>query len=114
MHSKVFITQIPHKWNPEISALVPTMSIIPAEEFGKIIEIMPPAASRHSIDSIAPILKETLSEYDYDRGDSIISLGDPAIIALACAILGKYKDGKFKVLKWERATKRYFPVDICI
>ena len=39
-------------------------------------------------------------------------MGDPAIIALAGAIVSDVNNRKFKVLKWDRDEKRYYDIEI--
>jgi hypothetical protein len=39
-------------------------------------------------------------------------IGDPAIIALAGAVVSEMNRGKFKVLKWDRDEKKYYDIEI--
>lgn len=103
---KVYVTQIPHRKDQDTGAFVPAFNISPAQEHGDIIVMMPPRASFYNTADLVKQLDNHLREYDYEAGDSIISIGDPSIIAVAFAILGK-KFGKFTVLKWDRNTGRY-------
>lgn len=103
---KVFITQLPHKRDPVTKALVPSVNITPATEYGELVFMMPPQAAFHATGDLVAQLKKHLKDYDFEGGDSIVALGDPAIIAVAFGILGKYH-GKFSVLKWDRQICRY-------
>ena len=42
-----------------------------------------------------------------------MAMGDPAIIAVACAILGK-QSGRFTVLKWDKNVGRYLPAHVSV
>ena len=55
-------------------------------------------------------LKKELSTFSDD--DYLLLIGDPAIIALAGAIVSEMNRGKFKVLKWDRDEKRYYDIEI--
>jgi len=111
--AKVYITQVPNRKDPVSKALVPSVNIAPAAEHGELIVMMPPQAPFHATGDLVKQLTEHLKEYDYEAGDSLVALGDPAIIAVACAILGKMK-GKFTVLKWDRNVMRYLPCRIVV
>jgi len=39
-------------------------------------------------------------------------MGDPAIIAVAGAVVSEVNGGKFKVLKWDRDEKKYYDIEI--
>lgn len=111
--AKVYITQIPNKRDIATGAFVPAVNVTPAGEHGELVVMMPPQASFHATHDLVKQLKEQLKDYDYDAGDSIMALGDPAIIAVAFAILGKTR-GKFTVLKWDRMISRYVPTKIVV
>ena len=111
--AKVYVTQIPHKMDKAVDAFVPTVNISPASEHGEIVVMMPPRAAFHATGDLVKQLKEHLQNYDYEAGDSLVALGDPAVIAVACAILGKMH-GRFTVLKWDREIKRYVPSRIIV
>jgi hypothetical protein len=38
--------------------------------------------------------------------------GDPAIIGVACSIVSDLTSGKYKLLKWDRQERRYYPIEI--
>lgn len=111
--AKVYITQVPHRRDPDTRAFVPAVNIAPAAEHGELIVMMPPRAAFHATADLAKQLREHLKDYDYEAGDSLVAMGDPAVIAVACAILGKMH-GKFRVLKWDRNTGRYLPAHVSV
>lgn len=111
--AKVYITQVPHRRDPETKAFVPSVNISPAAEHGELIVMMPPRAAFHATSDLVRQLKDHLKDYSYEAGDSIVALGDPAIIAVACAVLGKMH-GKFIVLKWDRNVGRYLPAHVAV
>ena len=39
-------------------------------------------------------------------------MGDPAIIAVAGAVVSDVNGGRFKVLKWDKREYRYYDVEI--
>lgn len=110
---KVFITQVPHRRDPETRAFVPSVNIAPASEHGELVVMMPPRAAFHATADLVRQMKEHLKEYDYEAGDCLVAMGDPAVIAVACAILGRMH-GRFTVLKWDRNVGRYLPSHISV
>lgn len=111
--AKIFVTQIPHRRDPETRAFVPAINIAPAAEHGELVVMMPPRAAFHATNDLVQQLREHLKDYDYDGGDALVALGDPAVIAVACALLGKLF-GRFRVLKWDRNVGRYIPAHIVV
>lgn len=109
--ARVFVTQMPTRKDPITGAYAPTVNIGPAAEFGEIYVIMPANAAFYATADLVRQLRLTLDDYDFDRGDSIIGLGDPAIIATAAAILGKTRPA-FRLLKWDRKVKKYISVEV--
>ncbi|HET8689561.1 MAG TPA: hypothetical protein VFM18_23370 [Methanosarcina sp.] len=108
---KVFVTQIPVRRDAATDGFVPTVNISPAAEHGDVIVMMPPRAPFYATDDLVRQLREHLKDYNFERGDSIVPLGDPAIMAAAFALLGSMK-GKFTVLKWDRQIGRYVPTQV--
>lgn len=105
---KVYITQVPNRRDPETNTFVPTVNIAPAAEWGEPVVLMPPRSSFFATTDLVKQLREKLDHYDYDAGDSIVAMGDPAVIAVTCAILGKLH-GTFLLLKWDKNVGRYIP-----
>lgn len=111
--SKVYITQVPHRRDAATNAFVPSVNISPAAEHGEVVVMMPPRAAFHATADLVRQLREHLKDYDYEAGDSLVAMGDPAIIAVACAILGKMH-GRFTVLKWDKNVGRYIPAHVSV
>lgn len=103
---KVFVTQIPHRKDQDTGAFVPSVNIAPAAEHGEVIVMMPPRASFFATTDLVKQLREHLKDYNFEAGDSVVALGDPSVVAVAFALLGKMH-GKFIVLKWDRQIQRY-------
>ena len=110
---KVFVTQVPHRRDPDTNAFVPSVNLTPACEHGELVVMMAPRAAFFATNDLVKQLREHLYHYDYEAGDSIIALGDPSVIAVAFAILGKDK-GKFIVLKWDKNVGRYLPSRVVV
>jgi len=38
--------------------------------------------------------------------------GDPAIIGVACSIVSDITNGRYKLLKWDKQERKYYPIEI--
>lgn len=111
--AKVYVTQIPHKRDGDTGALVPSVNIMPAAEHGEVIVMMPPRASFFATADLTRQLREHLKNYDYAAGDTLVALGDPSVMAVACGLLGAMF-GKFSILRWDRNLGRYIQAHISV
>lgn len=111
MEKKVFITQVPSKRDKETGVFSPIINIAPAREHGEIVVMMPSQASFHATSDLIAQLRDKLKDYNYERGDSIIAMGDPAIIAVACSLLAR-EHGRYLLLKWDKIVHRYLPIHV--
>lgn len=109
----VYVTQVPNRRDRETGALVPAVNISPAAEHGDIKILMPPNASFFATRELVDQLRTGLRNYDFKRGDSIVCLGDPAIIAIAGAILSELGK-RFTILRWDKNIGRYVRIEIVI
>ena len=55
-------------------------------------------------------LRQGLKNYTSD--DYLLLTGDPAIIGVACSIVSDITGGKFKLLKWDKQERKYYPISI--
>lgn len=85
-------------------------NILPAAEFGQIEVLLPPGQIAFqpgpSIERLCQKLKNITAK------DHLLLIGDPAAIALAAIIAGKYTGGELQFLKWDRECKQYFVIKV--
>jgi folate-dependent tRNA-U54 methylase TrmFO/GidA len=82
-----------------------------AEKFGDLKVLLPD--NRQIVLSSGPLtfkLKQELK--DFNDNDYLLLIGDPAIIAIAGAVVSDVNGGRFKILKWDRDEKRYYDIEI--
>ena len=82
-----------------------------AEKFGDLKIVLPD--NRQIVLSSGPLtfkLKQELK--DFNDNDYLLLIGDPAIIAIAGAVVSDVNGGRFKILKWDRDEKRYYDIEI--
>ena len=49
---------------------------------------------------------------NYTSNDYLLLTGDPALIGVACSIVSDITNGKFKLLKWDKQERKYYPIEI--
>ena len=107
--SKVYLIQeIPGSSKGE-----PKYNILGAQKYGEIITLLPEFSQM--ILSPGPLihkLRTLLKNYTPD--DYLLLSGDPAIIGVVCSIVADMTNGKYKLLKWDRQEKTYYPIEINI
>ena len=82
-----------------------------AEKFGDLKVVLPD--NRQIILSSGPLTHKLQKELkDFNENDYLLLMGDPAIIAVAGAVVSDINNGKFKVLKWDRDEKKYYDIEI--
>ena len=92
---------------------VPGRNILGARNYGDLRVLLP--SNTNIVLSPGPTirrLREGLKEFN-DQ-DYLLLMGDPAVIGLACVIASDINVGLYKILKWDRIEKDYYPVSIDI
>ena len=49
---------------------------------------------------------------NFTTKDYLLLTGDPAIIGVACSIVSDITNGKYKLLKWDKQERKYYPIEI--
>ncbi len=108
---RVFIPQVPSRYDTKAAAWMPTVNIDPAKKFGELNVMLPPEANRLEISSIVGVLKRMMKDYGPD--DFVLALGDPMIIALA-AVIAERAAGTLRLLKWDRIEREYILMEVSL
>ena len=108
--SKVYVPQVPSRYETTIDSWVPTVNLDPAKAFGEISILLPPEAGRMAPKALQEILLKGLENITKD--DWLLATGDPIITAIANAIAVQKLDGLLRLLRWDKRAKAYDPVEI--
>ena len=92
---------------------VPKRDFSSAKQFGDLKSLVP----YHEQIALSPGpvvfgVNKILKNFSDD--DFLLLVGDPSIIGACCAIASRYNNGRYKVLKWDRLERRYFPIEFNI
>ena len=89
----------------------PKINILGATKYGAFKFLLPELSQ--IIFSPGPLvfkLRQALK--NFSSRDYLLLTGDPAIIGVACSIVSDLTNGKYKLLKWDRQERRYYPIEI--
>ena len=89
----------------------PKINIMGAREYGDFKFLLPELSQ--IIFSTGPLifkLRQALK--NFSEKDYLLLTGDPAIIGVACSIASDMTNGKYKLLKWDRQERKYYPIEI--
>lgn len=106
--NKVYITHEPHR--VENGVIKSVFDMTPAAEYGEIEVLMPAGASLLSTVPMVRTMRDRL--YNFSDDDYLLPVGDPASIMAAGAIAAEINNGRVKILRWDRVTRRYIVVQI--
>ena len=105
--SKVYLIQE----IPGTSRGEPKYNIVGAQKYGDIITVLPEFSQMiHSPGPLVMKLRTLLKNYTAD--DYLLLSGDPAIIGVVGSLVSDTTNGRYKLLKWDRQEKTYYPIDI--
>ena len=89
----------------------PKINIMGAAEYGKF-EFLLPELSQIIFSPGPLIFKLRKGLKDFTTEDYLLLTGDPAIIGVACSIVSDITNGKYKLLKWDKQERKYYPIEI--
>ncbi len=108
----VFVPQVPSRFDIGTDSWMPKLDLSPAAKFGKIEILLPPEANRLLVVPLFEMIKEKLAEFSAQ--DWIVAVGDPTIFAATACYATRKAGGILRLLKWDRKTGDYIPVEIRI
>lgn len=98
---RVFIPQIPMRYDRVTSSRVPSLDLNPAADYGTCIAMASPDASGN-----AAIRQVRDAASHIKPNDLILGVGDVALIATAL-IYANQKNGSAQLLRWDKIRKHY-------
>ena len=96
---------------PGTQAGNPKINIMGAAKYGAFKFLLPELSQ--IIFSPGPLvfkLRQGLKKFS--KKDHLLLTGDPAIIGVACSIVSDMTNGRYKLLKWDKQERTYYPIEI--
>lgn len=108
--SKVYVPQQPSRYDTATRLWIPTINLDPAKQYGEVVVMLPPNANRLHTAPLVSALKDQMEAYGEE--DYLVAVGDPSILAAAACIAARKTGGTLRVLKWDRLSATYIPVEM--
>ena len=90
---------------------IPKINIVGAKEYGDFVFLLPEFSQM--IFSPGPLIfKLRQGLKNFNENDHLLLTGDPALIGVACSIVSDITNGKYKLLKWDKQERKYYPIEI--
>lgn len=89
-----------------------TINLLPALDFGSLTVLFENDRQMSILNAAQMIRSIRGKLLTFDDSDYILCAGDPALIGACCMVASTLNQGRVMLLKWDRHTKRYFPVPI--
>lgn len=109
---RVFIPQVPSRYDRTINHWVPTVNLEPAKAYGEIDVLLPPEAGRMLPADLHAVLTRALATMSPE--DWIVTTGDPLIMAMTMVIAARQLNGLLRILRWDRQSRTYEPIEVQI
>ena len=89
----------------------PKINIMGAATYGNFKFLLPELSQ--IIFSPGPLIyKLRQGLKNFKKEDHLLLTGDPAIIGVACSLVADMTGGNFKLLKWDKQERKYYPIEI--
>lgn len=108
--TRVFVPQVPSRFDATLNAWLPTVNLKPAERYGELVVMLPPHANRLGTAPLVTALRERMVTFGED--DWLVALGDPSLIAAAACIAARRCGGRLRLLKWDRIASQYITTEM--
>ena len=100
-----------NKGNVYVIQEVSKFNVISAQEFGSLVPLF--EEGKQIMLSPGPAIRKAKTVLkDFNDNDFLLLIGDPSMIGLACSVAASNNRGKYKVLKYDRRTFTYYPIQI--
>ena len=112
MNPRVFIPQVPARFDKATGLWIPSVDLSAAQLFGDTVHLLPPDAhsNRLPMSSIISVLTEKLA--DFSRADFLVCCGSPAISHAAAIIASQRNGGQLRILEWDKFQRGYKAIQI--
>ena len=98
---KVFIPQLPTRWDQATAARVPAIDVNSAAAFGELVVMFDAATTRTSA-----IRRMKTHSREIGRGDLVMAVGDVTLLTLAL-VHTVLRHGSATLLRWDNDSKSY-------
>lgn len=101
----VYVVQERKKFDRVTGELVAAVNIMPAAEYGDLIEVFD--SKQHALLTSQVVTKLRTKLRKFGDDDYLLPIGNPILIGVATAMAAKNNMGRVKLLHWDRELMRY-------
>lgn len=105
------MTSITHMSVCHVVQESPGKNLLPARDHGEIRVLLTTSDVHRGMTHCISVLKEKLAEFRCDK-DFLILVGDPVFMGIAMILVSETSEGSFQILRWDRESYKYLPIDI--
>lgn len=100
----------PHRKSPVVWVVQesPGKNLLAARAYGELV-VLWDRFDQLSLTS-RPYIESVRQRMDYRPGDSLLAVGDPALIAICAALAALKNNGCLTLLKWDRREQCYIEI----
>ena len=88
----------------------PKINIMGAAKYG-VFKFLLPELSQIIFSPGPLVFKLRQGLKKFNQKDYLLLTGDPAIIGVACSIVSDMTNGRYKLLKWDKQERTYYPIE---
>lgn len=108
MVSRVFVVEMPLRFDRGLGRMVPARDLTDACRFGEIVHLLPPSGEGRPFDPAPQIAELWDKLIDITEDDHIVAgMGHPLLLAAAVSIASCLTNGKLRMLHWLREDAGY-------
>lgn len=105
---RIFIPQIPMRWDEALQRHRQFFSFASIENLGEKVVLFDPDTQPHAVALMAKQIRSKM--IDFTDEDYLVCIGDPTLIA-ACAIAASRVSPVVRLLKWDKQTSSYLKLE---
>lgn len=106
--NRVFVVQNTRRKDLDSGLFVSRFDLKPAEQWGKLIELVSPTAKPFNARALILEMKAKLHSFSDD--DFILPVGNTSIIGMAVKIAADANGGKVKLLQWSGTNESHVQI----
>jgi len=105
---KVFIPQLPTRFDKATGQRIPTIDTNPAAKFGELVQMFGPDVPKGKA---LAALSSADGAPAIGPGDSVLAVGDVALLAVVL-VKAIERNGRATLLRWDSESKTYRPEEV--
>lgn len=103
--NRVFVPNMPTRFEPATGSYEPQHDISPAQVFGEFVFLFPGGRLPRDYNSVAMSFRDALA--DFNDSDHLLLIGHPILLGMATHFAATANQGRVKFLRFQTRNQRY-------